>query len=226
MERINCAIVYSDPAWIDTLWYYKKFPMPEKIEFMGIVTSPVFNMKRLKSAAPLLVALAGGGTGGDALFTVLLEAWNSGAFPKGLKLRIVAGPFGKADALLKMIDNNNTNVEIRQRGSVSEAVQQASLVVSRVGYNTAYTLVQTDLPIIFVPFISTEGEQHYRARRLSELANVWMVDEKMTNFKTDLIEQINRGLKAEHLPRSLPFQVEGAKKSAEFLVKEAQKIIS
>jgi predicted glycosyltransferase len=112
-------------------------------------------------------------------------------------------------------------VELLADCSTEEAIRDASLVVSRVGYNTAYTVIQTDVPIVFVPLPAPGQEQGYRARMLARLPDVSVIEEERPRAEEDLRVAIQRGLGSSPVVRELPFRIDGARGAADLLMEIA-----
>lgn len=209
-----CAIGYSDKQWIDPFEVYKDWLLPPRLDYVGVVTQRPLPPSEPKS--PTVVALSGGGQGGADMFRLLLRAVLPLVETEGVGLRCVLGPFGTGEGL-EVPGGLRDRVELLPESSAEEAVRDASLVVSRVGYNTAYTLVQTDLPLVFVPLPAPGDEQSYRAGVLARLPNISVVEEKSPGAEELLRAEVLRGLGSGRVERALPFRVDGARRTAEWL---------
>lgn len=209
-----CAIGYSDKKWIDPFEAYKGWVLPPRLDYVGVVTRRPLPPSAPKS--PTVVALSGGGHGGAQMFRLLLRAVLPFVESEGVGLRCVVGPFGSGEGL-EVPEGLRDRVELLPESSTEEAVRDASLVVSRVGYNTAYTLVQTELPIVFVPLPAPGDEQGYRARLLTRLPNVSVVEQQSPGAEELLRAEVLRGLGSGRAARELPFSVDGARRAAEWL---------
>jgi len=195
------AIAYSDRTWLDTFENYRDVVMPSRTESVGFVTTPVTSTPAA-DGRPIITVLSGGGDSADRLMDLMRSAGD-------YRMRFVAGPFAPA---ISTIDNDS---EIWPEGSVEDAIRGASLIVCRAGYNTAYTVVQSDLPLVFVPLRGHE-EQCTRAKKLATLENVECVDENADALRASIERGLNRGRRA----RSLPFSTNGAQRAAEWIIDE------
>lgn len=215
LAAFSCAIGYSDREWIDPFEIYKDWGLlPPRLDYVGVVTRRPLPPSEPKS--PTVVALSGGGQGGADMFRLLLRAVLPLVESEGVGLRCVLGPFGRGDGL-EVPGGLRDRVELLPESSAEEAVRDASLVVSRVGYNTAYTLVQTDLPLVFVPLPAPGDEQGYRARMLTRLPNISVVEQNSPDAEQLLRAEVLRGLGSQRAARDLPFRVDGARRAAEWL---------
>lgn len=221
-SRVECyhgAIAYTDDRWLDTFGEYQGVEMPSRRRSVGFVTgrAPAASPRE---EPPWITALSGGGAQAGDLLDLLLEAVG-GSLDRGeLRLRFVIGPFTPEEPL-RARAGGRPGVDLWAEGEVEEAVDGASLVVSRVGYNTAYTVVQTDLPVVFVPIRAENREQSLRAARLAELDGVYSVEETETRPAAALAEAIHRGLAEAPVARRLPFAIDGARRAADWLLELA-----
>jgi len=62
------------------------------------------------------------------------------------QLRILVGPSATLAAVAALA-RERAGVEVWSSGTAEEAIRDATIMVSRSGYNTSYTLVQTDRPV-------------------------------------------------------------------------------
>jgi predicted glycosyltransferase len=212
----HSAIAYTDGTWLETLERYDSAMLPERTASVGFVTEPVA-ASQPSAGAPLVAVLSGGGEGAERLASLVLAAVQG----EPLRLRFVVGPFASADDI-RALAANDPRIEIWPEGAVEDAIGDASLIVSRTGYNTAYTVVQSDLPVTFVPLSGGNEEQSIRAARLSELDRVESIDDRDPNAATALRESILRGIAAGRRPRPLPFSTDGARRAAEWVLAAAR----
>jgi predicted glycosyltransferase len=216
------AIAYTDRAWLDTFDAYREITLPLRTESVGFVTTPITSSPAA-DGRPIIAVLSGGGDSADRLMELMLNAGD-------YRMRFVAGPFADLGALSSpglrppsprdagrgnSGEADEGQSEIWPEGSVEDAIAGASLVVCRAGYNTAYTVVQSDLPIVFVPLRANE-EQSTRANRLATLPNIECIEEDAGALR----ESIDRGLSNGRHERQLPFSTNGARRAAEWIIDE------
>jgi predicted glycosyltransferase len=188
--------------------------MPSRLDYVGVVARPP--LPPVEADATTVVAMPGGGASGAQLFPLLVSALRPLLLSEGVRLRYVVGPYGSA-AALDVPEELRGRIELVAEGSAEETVRDASLVVSRVGYNTSYSLVQTDLPLVFVPTPTPGDEQIYRAGKLTQLSNVSVVEETSPQAAELLRAAVRSGLAAGKAKRELPFRVDGARRAAAWL---------
>jgi predicted glycosyltransferase len=107
---------------------------------------------------------------------------------------------------------------------LQQAADGASLVVSRCGYNTAYALLRTPLPIVFCPYAESGSDQIERAAALGQLDGVWDFDEKAG--ATSLVALIDEALGARTTGRAASLDCDGAERAAQVLASLAKRRIT
>ncbi len=218
LKRYDMVLAYTDQDWIDPLAGWGDYPLPRSRVYTGVIAARP--PRPAPAAEAVVVGLAGGGTGGRRMFEDLLGLKAAGRLPEEVGVRLVAGPFGRAGELARKAEAL-PRVEVWPLGSVEEAVRDASVAVARVGYNTAYSLIQTDLPLVLTPLPTDGEEQIYRARRLAELAGVWSVDEREPGAAEALAGAVLAALETGPTRRDLPFGTAGAERAAEAIIEAA-----
>lgn len=219
LSTYHSVIAYTDEKFVNTLDSYKDSGFPELQKHVGFVVGKVPKIK--PADPPVVVGLCGGGWDSDHLLDMLVEVTKTLTQNNKLKLRFVTGPFGHAD-IAREKTKGLKNIEIWETGSVEEAIQDASLAVARMGYNTAYSLVQTELPLIFAPLPTPCDEQYARAKQLEKLDRIWCIDEREDNVKDRLMTYLDLGLSSDLKPRTLPFSIEGAQMATNWILEYAK----
>ncbi len=226
MDRYHCALAYTDSAWLDTFALYQELVLPQTLLSVGFVTDEGFEPESRATTShdqpqskprnePLAVALFGGGTNARELAELLMQALRTKLERNELRLRLVVGPFSPGVEAIR--DVVGPDVEIWAEGSAEASCADADLVICRTGYNTAYSIVRSDKPLIFVPIVAENGEQTMRAERLSELDGVDMIHEDASGAAEDLERAVVKGLERGPVERSLPFATDGAEQTARTL---------
>lgn len=178
MARYDEALCYTDERYERPAEAFvnKNFPIPAQRRSVGYVIPPEVPRPTPPPARPLVVALAGGGSTGAALFEVLLDALAGDLEAGRVTLRLVLGPLFGTEASSAAL--RRANVEVVTESSLDAAVAGASAVISRCGYNNAYTLLESGLPTIFCPFSAATSDQPARAEALSRFDRIWTVLER------------------------------------------------
>jgi len=184
LERYAHAMVYTDPRLDPVLNSINPDLLPGHVEYVGFVTKPVHR----SSVAPdgEVVALCGGGYGSDSFHHLIMNVIDS--FP-GVPFKIAVGPMSDRNTVLELTARRG--IQVLQNVPVEVAIDGAGLVISRCGYNTATYLLQTDLPVIFIPRQLWHDDQPRRASLLSKLTNIWFVDEHGATASDDLHQALS-----------------------------------
>lgn len=229
MDRFHSAIAFTDPSWIDTFSVYRELKLPRRLQSVGFVTGapdPASARAEESDVPPLVVALFGGGAEADAFVELLRRALKSPLQRRSLRLRLVVGPFSGGIKATRERLGTLAGVEVRAEGSAEASIADADLVICRAGYNTAYSVVQSPAPVIFVPIAAADEEQTQRAARLAELEGVEWIRETAADAAERLENAVARGLRRGRAARVLPFATDGAERAARALFDVATRAVS
>jgi predicted glycosyltransferase len=211
LSRYDCLLAYSDKQFDDILLPFDPQMLPPRVEYTGFITSHPQPAQRKQRDQ--IVLLCGGGFGATEFYEVILESL--GSF-RTHPVRIVAGP--ASDDLMLTTLARRYGAEILRCPTLDQAVQDAALVISRAGYNTSLYLIQTDLPVIFVPQDLGDDDQPGRAHKLSHLSHIWSINYTRDGFVTQLTSIVTRALKTEREPRDIRMQLNGTSRAATLLM--------
>lgn len=219
-RRYEHLFAYADPRFDDILEGQDSESLPPSAEYVGIVTArPTFPAARQPGDA--IAVLCGGGYGGVQFYNFVL---NATADIPDVPLRMVVGPKGEAGPTHAMVAGRN--VGLLDTATLDEAVGDAALVVSRAGYNTAFYLLQTSLPLVLIPQRMLNDDQPRRAARMERYPNVWNVDESRPDALGQLREAVGAALCAKPSRRELGFDTDGAANAAARLIRLAEELTS
>jgi predicted glycosyltransferase len=211
--RYHSVIAYVDPGYEDL---FSKLPswigMPNRA-YMGFVVQPPPPPAGRKPG--LAAVICGGGVRAASFCRFVLAARRRASCD--VQLRFVLGPLADVDGLEDRL-RSEPLVEVWRTGTVIDAIRDAALVISRAGYNTASMLMQTDLPVIFVPGLP---DQAYRAERLSTQPGIWHVEEQ-PGTEPRLAELIDTALGSGPVSRNLGWSTDGAKRAAQWMITAAK----
>jgi predicted glycosyltransferase len=210
MSRYQCLLAYGDQEFDDILSTFEPGILPPRVEYAGIVTSRPTVAK--SSNRNRVVSLCGGGFGATEFYRLIAKAAD---FLGDYSLRMHAGPASDKSKLIELAGERN--FEVVGPGNLDQALEDAAVVISRAGYNTAFHLIQTELPLILVPQELGYDDQPHRSQRLSQLSNVWVIREKSHKFVEELGEAIQLALLSEHRPRGISMRLDGASRVANLL---------
>ena len=217
-QAYSHTFLYTDKNWND-------FSLDSTADHLtkyhtGFITRPVDCSLNLTNN-PCIVGTSGSGAVGLDLFKHVLTATQE-VRDNGVILKWIIGPMGD-HAKYARVCKGEKNIVLVPSSTTEEMVEKATLIVARAGYNTAFTLVQTPLPIVFVPYVGIDSEQGIRAEQLEKSAvNVWNVPEEDPEFVSKLRETIVKGLQTSPVRRELPFKSDGARTAALRLVSMAK----
>jgi predicted glycosyltransferase len=219
LGRYSKALIYTTKGWLDPYETYRDYVFPKQVDHVGVVVPP---REPLESSGepPLVVGLAGAGIGAPGLFELMSEAALALVEQGRVRLRLVAGIYHQ-DAIVIERLREHPQVELWDAGSAEEATRDARVVISRCGYNTAFSLACSPLPVIFVPWASPDPaytEQFDRAQALAELPGLWWLDERESTSADTMRLYLEEALELGPIERELPFEVEGARRAAEALM--------
>jgi predicted glycosyltransferase len=210
--RYDCLLAYSSPDYDDVFAQLPEWVLPPVRRHVGFVAGPVPHVVR--PAQPRIVGLVGGGYGAAELFTALLAGFRALRRERGgAHLRLLVGPLGELERVRELV-GDDPDVEVWSKGTIEAAIADASIVVSRVGYNSAVALARCSLPIIFVPQGMAADDQPRRATQFARLPGISVLDESAADFVDRIASSIAAGLAAEPVARELMFPVDGAQQAA------------
>lgn len=218
IARYAMALVYTDGGFLDPVETFEAYGVPDRLHRVGVVTNtPVVTEP---TDPPLVVGLAGSGLGADVVISLLLQVAAPLAQAGKICLRLVAGVYhDSAEEIAKA--RALPWVEVLESGSAEASSQDATVVVARCGYNSAFAVANTDLSVVFIPRPNPDPaytEQTDRAKALAELDGIWWVDEQDPEAAGALSLALIQALKRGRKPRSLPFTTDGARNAARILM--------
>jgi predicted glycosyltransferase len=233
LARYARAFVYTSAGFLDPVDSYRAYGLPKQVHHLGAVVPRPLVSDAQSSATlasgpqpgapilpPLVVGLAGAGVGAETVLRLLLRRAAPLAARGEIRLRLVAGVFHEAAPLVEQA-RGLPNVEVLEQGGAEKCSRDAAVVVGRCGYNTAFSLAQTSLPLVFLPWPSPDPgytEQYDRARALSTLPGIRWVDERDPQAEERLAAALEEALREGRRARTLPFETTGAEAAARILL--------
>mgnify|MGYP003126620946 FL=1 len=206
MDRFTGVIAYTDPRWEDPLKPLEPGGLPQLQFYSGFITG---EPAKTDPSSREVVVLAGGGR--EAIVMAPLVRRSLGPLVRNgdITLRCVVGPLGELEAV--------DIATIVPTGSVEEAVSGARVIVARCGYNSSYTLLRAEAPVVFLPQISPCFEQLDRADGLKKIDRVAVVREDSEDAEAELSSAVAEAMRQPHGARKLPFTLDGAERAAGWL---------
>jgi len=206
-EVYHHALGYNDASFDPVLADLPMYTKATTRRYFGVVAPrPLPRSPERTSAARKIVVSTGGGEDGHRLYPLILAACAEYLRKGRIQLSLVCGP----NSLItnRHVYEQTPGVRMVSALSAVQSTEYADVVISNCGYNSAYTLIQSNLPIIFIPRPTIFGEQETRAKKLANLTGVWNIDERSPerftlNFRSALSEAVEMG----SCERKLPFRV-------------------
>ncbi len=184
------AIAYEDPSAADLFQRLPAWALPPRRAVVGLVAEGA--VARGARSPGLIVVACGGGTTAASLCRTTVAAKQLLPSSLGVRLRLVAGPLADLGEI-QAIAADAGDVEVIGAATLGAVVSDAHVVVSRAGYNSVAQLLQSDFPLIFVPFAGGSGDQGARATRLGRGPGVEVVEEGAAGA-AHLAEALQRAL--------------------------------
>lgn len=189
-ELLDAVFVHADPRFARLEESFRpQTPLRVPVHYTGFVTPsrPVRAAAR-PAGAPRIVVSAGGGRYGEQLLRTAVEAHRLSLAERGVRLRVLAGPFVPDDAWrsLRAAAADVTGVDVRRSvPDLTAELASAAASVSQCGYNTTLDILRSGVPALVVPFAQgREDEQPRRAERLAALGAVRVLAEKRLDAPT------------------------------------------
>jgi predicted glycosyltransferase len=183
------------------------------VGFVGEVPLPP-----VAGAKDLIVVACGGGSTARDLCGDALAAWWRLPEPRP-PIRLVVGPLGEEGDIRALDHAAAAGVEVVARGELRDVIRDASVVISRAGYNSVALLLQTSLPIVLSPASVASQDQVERVAALRGTPGVWSVEDSGARH----VDGLHRALiEARALTSCAPRLVaDGAARAAQWLLNEA-----
>ena len=175
---IDLILVHADPSVARLEETFRPtIALETRVQYTGFVTRPA--PRRAVRQLRILVS-AGGGVVGEPLLAAALEAQPELWRKRGLRMRLIAGPF-LPDAGFKRLRRAVRSVPavelVRSVPDLGAEMCAAAASLSQCGYNTTLDLLRTDTPALVVPYSTpSEDEQLRRARRLQRLGLLHLLE--------------------------------------------------
>lgn len=176
----DAVIVHGDPRFAHLEDTFRPATWPRvPILYSGFVRAATAVPAAPRRPGDEVVVSAGGGLSGARLFDAAVDAHVGDFAPRGLRTRIVTGPFLPADDFAGLLQRSEGCAGLSVERFVADLGTQmagAAVTVSQCGYNTALDILLGGAPAVVVPFAEAgDDEQVERARRLSAMGLVEVV---------------------------------------------------
>lgn len=173
----HAVIVHADERFARLEETFRpSWPPATPVLYSGFVAPGGELRRAAPRTPPEVLVTSGGGRTGAPLLRAAAEAHRLAFHPRGLRTRLVTGPF-MSEAEVRSLraiagDREGLSVE-RFVPDLASEMAGAAVSVSRCGYNTTIDLLRARVPSVVVPYDEgRENEQSERARRLAKLGAV------------------------------------------------------
>jgi predicted glycosyltransferase len=208
----DAILVHSDPGFArleDSFALRSKLRVP--VHYTGFVR-PATGPRPLHRERRIVVS-AGGGRVGEGLLTAAAEA--HALLDGDVRMKMIAGPFLPEPGWRRVRSRADGIELVRAVPDLGSELRSAMASISQCGYNTAIDVLAARVPALVVPFATEEeDEQTVRARRLSALGAVRMLDPG--RLTPDLLAR-EMGRLLDFRPRRLGLDLDGARRTADML---------
>ena len=216
-KYFDLLLIHGDPNFIPLEMSFSRVgDLNCEVRYTGYVTQSL--TQPIETSHPLILVSVGGGRFGHNLLECMVETAPllNGKVPHHIQM--FTGPFAPdklLDSLQKKAENIPNLTVDRYTSDLLSYMQKADLSISMSGYNTTLNILKTGVRAMILPFEgNNDREQATRAGKLAELGRVQVI--RPDNLQPQRFAQhIIDNLLEE--PPSLPFDFEGATKTARYL---------
>lgn len=218
MASYAAAIAYVPPGQE----FFDRVPawmLPQRQIAVGFVSEEP--LPPVTGRRDLIVVACGGGTTAIALCRLALAARRD--LPEGSRppLRLVVGAMSDLDTVRRSINDRDADVDTEWRGDgeLRDVIRDATVVISRSGYNSVALLMQTALPLVLVPAASGSRDQVIRAAAMRSMPGVWVVSNESEHAPAQLGQAMQEALRSGAFEPRLV--ADGATRAAAWFIDEA-----
>jgi predicted glycosyltransferase len=173
----DAVIVHADERFARLEETFRPSARPDTpIFYSGFVAASGETQRREPRTPPEVLVTSGGGLTGGPLLRAAADAHRLAFASRGLRTRLVTGPFMAVDEAVSLATVARETVGLSVERFVPDLVSAmagAAVSVSQCGYNTTLDVLRARVPAVVVPYeAGRENEQSERARRLARLGLV------------------------------------------------------
>ncbi len=180
-DYFDAVLVHGDPSVArleDT--FRPRIELRVPVRYTGYVVPRRERPRGVPTSPPEVLVSAGGGKVGAGLLRSAALAHQRHLAERGLRTRIVTGPFLDDEDVRALEESAASCAGLRIERFIPDlagAMATASASISQCGYNTALDVVRSGVPSVVVPHDEgNETEQAERARRLASLGVMRVLD--------------------------------------------------
>ena len=218
-QFLDLILVHSDP----TFAHFDEFFRPTvslrvPVIHTGFVVPRLAPSVVVEKSRKRIVVSAGGGTAGEPLIRMAVEALFHLEDDPQIEMKVIAGPFFPDEAwnrLRALAREKPQLTAVRHVPNLHDEFCGAALSISQAGYNTCLDILRAGVPAILVPAAKgNENEQWKRAVRLRSLGAARVLDQDNLD-PAQLAATIRESMNAKMARPQL--DLNGAERSAQII---------
>lgn len=215
-QFLDLVLVHSDPSFAHFDESFRPtIPLRVPVIHTGFVVPRLASVRPLENNRKRILVSAGGGTAGEHLIRMAVEALAHFEHDPQIEMKMIAGPFLPDEAwnsLRALAREKPQLTAVRNVPNLRDEFYGAALSISQAGYNTCLDIVRARVPALVVPAAKgNENEQWKRAQRLQKLGAARVLNQNDLN-PAQLAAAIRESM---NVPMAKPqLDLNGAERSA------------
>jgi Predicted glycosyl transferase len=185
-QFLDLVLVHSDPTFAHFDESFRPtVSLKVPVMHTGFVVPQLPPPLKRENNKNRIVVSAGGGTTGEPLIRLAVDALSHFESDSQIEMKVIAGPFFPDEAwgtLRALAREKPQLTAVRHVPNLRDEVCGASLSISQAGYNTCLDILRADVPALLVPSVrGNDNEQLKRAQRLQNLGAAKVLDQRGLN---------------------------------------------
>lgn len=185
-QFLDLVLVHSDPSFAHFDESFRPtIPLRVPVIHTGFVVPRLASVRPLENNRKRILVSAGGGTAGEPLIRMAVEALSHFERNPQIEMKVIAGPFFPDEAwnTLRALAREKPQITaVKNVPNLRDEFYGAALSISQAGYNTCLDIVRARVPALVVPAAKgNENEQWKRAQRLQKLGAARVLDQNDLN---------------------------------------------
>lgn len=185
-QFMDLILVHSDPTFAHFDQSFRPtVPLRVPVVHTGFIVPRLAPSPPIENGRKRIVVSAGGGTAGEPLIRLAVDALSHFENDPQIEMKVIAGPFFPDEAwnTLRVLAREKPQLTaVRHVPNLRDEFCGAALSISQAGYNTCLDILRAGVPALLVPAAKGhENEQWKRALRLQTLGAAKMLDQSDLN---------------------------------------------
>jgi predicted glycosyltransferase len=185
-QFLDLVLVHSDPTFAHFDESFRPtVPLRMPVIHTGFVVPRLAPTPSPDNSRKRIVVSAGGGTTGENLMRMAVEALSHFESDPQIEMKVIAGPFLPDEAwnTLRALAREKPQLSaVRHVPNLRDEFCDAAVSISQAGYNTCLDIVRAGVPALLLPSAKGNGsEQWKRALRLQRLGAARVLDQENLN---------------------------------------------